>query len=106
MISEENRAAFLDRDGVINIDYGYVHKWKDFHFCEGAIEGLKILLSLNFKIIIITNQSGIARGIFSERQYLELTKKYLHELKQKKRSKLRSCHNTCMQPKVLNYFCC
>ena len=83
MISEGNRAAFLDRDGVINIDYGYVHKWKDFHFCEGAIEGLKILLSLNFKIIIITNQSGIARGIFSERQYLELTKKYLHELKQK-----------------------
>lgn len=83
MISEENRAAFLDRDGVINIDYGYVHKWEHFHFCEGAIEGMKILLSLNFKIIIITNQSGIARGIFSEEQYYELTKRYLLKLQQK-----------------------
>ena len=83
MVSEKNKAAFLDRDGVINIDYGYVHKWEDFHFCEGAIEGMKILLSLNYKIIIITNQSGIARGIFSEEQYSELTKKYLYKLKKK-----------------------
>ena len=83
MISNKKRAAFLDRDGVINIDYGYVHKWEDFHFCEGAIEGMKILLSLDFEIIIITNQSGIARGIFSEKQYFELTNKYLSELKQK-----------------------
>ena len=83
MVLGEKRAAFLDRDGVINIDYGYVHKWEDFHFCEGAIEGMKNLLSLDFKIIIITNQSGIARGIFSEKQYYELTKRYLFQLQKK-----------------------
>ena len=50
------KAAFLDRDGVINEDYGYVHKWKDFKFCNGALEGLKLLKSLDYLLIIITNK--------------------------------------------------
>ena len=65
------KAAFLDRDGVINKDYGYVHKWEDFKFCDGAIEGLKLLKSLDYLLIIITNQSGIARGYFKEKHVLE-----------------------------------
>ena len=80
MKKKKNKAAFLDRDGVINIDYGYVHKWENFQFCEGAIEGMKNLLKLNYKIVIITNQSGIARGIFNEKEYTILTKKYLKQL--------------------------
>ena len=49
------KAAFLDRDGVINEDYGYVHKWKDFKFCDGVLY-FKLLKSLDYSIII-TNQS-------------------------------------------------
>ncbi len=75
-----NKVAFLDRDGVINEDKGYVHLWKDFSFCKGSIIGLKNLIDLKFKIIIITNQSGIDRGIFSEKQYFNLTKLMEEEL--------------------------
>ena len=67
------KAAFLDRDGVINKDYGYVHKWEEFDFCEGVIQGLKNLIKLKFKLIIITNQSGIDRGIFTEKEFQKLT---------------------------------
>lgn len=77
----KKKAAFLDRDGVINIDYGYVHQWNNFVFCDRAIEGLKILYELGYLLIIITNQSGIARGIFTEDQYNHLTKKYVLELR-------------------------
>ena len=69
----KDKAAFLDRDGVINKDYGYVHLWENFKFIDGVLEGLEILENLKFKIIIITNQSGIDRGIFTEKQYEKLT---------------------------------
>tara|TARA_B100000242_G_C42945236_1_gene438340 strand:+ start:384 stop:929 length:546 start_codon:yes stop_codon:yes gene_type:complete len=68
--------VFLDRDGVINKDLGYVHLWEDFHFLEGSIEALQILTKKNISIIIITNQSGIARGLFTEQQYNKLMKKF------------------------------
>ena len=70
-----NKAAFIDRDGVINYDYGYVHKWKDFLFCKGVFEGLRIINDLGYKIIIITNQSGIDRGLYSEKDFQKLTSK-------------------------------
>ena len=75
-----NKIAFLDRDGVINEDKGYVHLWKDFKFCEGSVVGLRNLVDLKFKIIIITNQSGIDRGIFSEKQYFNFTNLMIKEL--------------------------
>jgi len=56
--------VFLDRDGTINVDHGYVHRWVDFHFAPGAIEGLQQLLALGFRLAIISNQSGIARGLY------------------------------------------
>lgn len=61
-----NKAVFLDRDGTINKDYGYVFEIEKFEFIEGVIEGLKILSNLGYKLIVITNQSGIARGYYSE----------------------------------------
>ena len=78
-----NKAAFLDRDGVINKDYGYVHKWEDFKFCDGVFEGLKSLIEMGYKIIIITNQSGIARGFFTEKDYEKLTTNMTNFLKEK-----------------------
>ena len=63
-------AAFLDRDGVINIDHGYVHKMKNFDLRLNVVKGLKFLNKINYNIFIVTNQSGIARGIFTENEYL------------------------------------
>ena len=65
-------AAFLDRDGVINYDYGYVHKMKDFHFKKGVVSGLRHLIKKNYFIFIITNQAGIAKGKFTENDFLTL----------------------------------
>ena len=68
------KAAFLDRDGVINEDVGYLHKISDFKWKKGAIEALKILKKNNFLIIIISNQSGVSRGYFSEQDVYKLHK--------------------------------
>ena len=70
-------AVFLDRDGVINQDFGYVGKWADFYFCPGALDALKMLSDKNVDIFIVTNQSGIARGYYTEQDFNSLTKKML-----------------------------
>lgn len=66
-------AIFLDRDGTINIDYNYVHTIDKFHFIDGVIDALAELKKMGFLLIITTNQSGIARGIFSQAQFDVLT---------------------------------
>lgn len=66
------RAIFLDRDGVVNRDDGYVYKRKDFHFIEGIFELTAAAVVRGFLPIIVTNQSGIGRGYYSERQFLRL----------------------------------
>ena len=73
------RAAFLDRDGVINRDLGYVHRWEDFVFLPGAIDAMADLRNAGFSLVIVTNQSGIARGYFTESQYHQLTQRLLTE---------------------------
>jgi D-glycero-D-manno-heptose 1,7-bisphosphate phosphatase len=60
----QNKAVFLDRDGVINRDIGYVHKIKDFYWVRGIKKVIKYLKKKNFLLIVITNQSGIARGMY------------------------------------------
>ena len=71
-----NHAVFLDRDGVINVDYGYVSRSTDFDFIPGVIEGLRRFQDHGFKLIVITNQSGIARGIYTSDDYYRLTEYY------------------------------
>lgn len=66
--------AFLDRDGVINIDKSYLYKISDFVFLNGIFNFCKLLKKLDYKIAIITNQSGIARGLYSEDDYQKLTR--------------------------------
>lgn len=61
-----NKAILLDRDGVINKDkVDYVYKLDEFIVLPGVIEALKGFKEMGYKIIVITNQSGIAKGIFS-----------------------------------------
>ncbi len=67
------KAAFLDRDGVINKDKAYVHRWEDFEFVPGAIEGMQKLQDAGYALVIVTNQSGLARGYYTEAQYQALT---------------------------------
>jgi D-glycero-D-manno-heptose 1,7-bisphosphate phosphatase len=66
---ELDKAAFLDRDGVINRDVGYVHRIKDFEFIDGVFHACRRLRELGYKLIVATNQSGIGRGYFTESDY-------------------------------------
>lgn len=74
------KIAFLDRDGVINKDAGYTHTIEAFEFLEGVTGALIKLQKLGFKIIIVTNQSGIGRGLYSEDDYQQLTSWYKGKL--------------------------
>ena len=65
-------AVFLDRDGVINFDYGYVSKFRDFTLRPGVIKGLKLLQRKNYYIFIVTNQAGIAKNFFKEEDLIKL----------------------------------
>ncbi len=66
-------AVFLDRDGVINVDHGYVHDEHDFEFVEGVFEAAQELQKMGYLLVVVTNQSGVARGMFSEDRFLSLT---------------------------------
>lgn len=68
----QNKAIFLDRDGTINIDKHYLYRIEDFEFVPGTLKGLRMLYEAGYKLILITNQSGIARGYFSEEDYQTL----------------------------------
>lgn len=72
--SLSSKAFFLDRDGVINFDSGYVHKKEDFEFLDGVFIACNIIKEHGYKIIIITNQAGIGRGYYSEDDFKLLNK--------------------------------
>lgn len=67
------KALFLDRDGVVNIDHGYLYKPEQFEFIDGVFEGCRLFQNAGFDIVIITNQSGIGRGYYSEDDFHKLT---------------------------------
>ena len=79
-VRQRKKAAFFDRDGVINVDKGYVGSWCDFQFVEGIFDVLKYVADNDFLIFIVTNQSGIARGYYTESDFLLLTDKMLAAL--------------------------
>ena len=61
------KAIFLDRDGTINVEKDYIYKSEDLVFEEGTIEALKTFKNLGYILIVVSNQSGIARGYFTEK---------------------------------------
>jgi D-glycero-D-manno-heptose 1,7-bisphosphate phosphatase len=65
--------VFLDRDGVINVNHGYVHEPESFEFIDGIFEVACTAHASGYKLIVITNQSGIGRGYYSEPQFHKLT---------------------------------
>ncbi|MEI8594909.1 D-glycero-beta-D-manno-heptose 1,7-bisphosphate 7-phosphatase [Photobacterium sp. Hal280] len=66
-------AVFIDRDGVINVDHGYVHTVDDFEYIEGVFDACKKLKAQGYLLVLVTNQAGIARGMYTEDEFLTLT---------------------------------
>ena len=66
------KTIFLDRDGVINYDLKYLYKIADFKFIDGIFDLCLYFQSLGYKIIVVTNQSGIGRNLYSENDYQKL----------------------------------
>ena len=100
------KAIFIDRDGTIVENVGYVYKVEDFKLLPNAIRGLKLLK--NYKLFIITNQSGIGRGIYKLKDFVMFNSHLLRELKKNniKIQKIYYCHHKpedncdCRKPKT------
>jgi D-glycero-D-manno-heptose 1,7-bisphosphate phosphatase len=75
-------AVFLDRDGVINQETGYVHKVDEFHFINGVVEACREMSKAGYRLIVITNQAGIARGYYTVDDFHCLTKWMLDSFRQ------------------------
>jgi D-glycero-D-manno-heptose 1,7-bisphosphate phosphatase len=76
-----NRALFLDRDGVVNLDEGYAHRVEQLRFVPGIFDLCRAAAARGFLLVIATNQAGIARGRFTEAQYREFTAEMLSRLR-------------------------
>lgn len=70
--SSPHKSLFLDRDGVINVEKAYLHQIEDFEFIEGIFELCEAAQASGYCLIIVTNQSGIARGYYTEKQFHDL----------------------------------
>tara|TARA_B110000438_G_C15675478_1_gene590021 strand:+ start:166 stop:663 length:498 start_codon:yes stop_codon:yes gene_type:complete len=92
-------SAFLDRDGVINHDRGYIHKFSDFKLRKGVIKGLQLLTKKGYMIFIVTNQGGIGKGLYTESDFLTLHSKIDKFLK-KKKIKIREVKFSPFHPKA------
>jgi D-glycero-D-manno-heptose 1,7-bisphosphate phosphatase len=78
-----NKAVFLDRDGVINIEKEYAHKIEDFEFQQGVFEAVKSFCERGYLVIVVTNQSGIARGYYTNDDFLALTEYMVAEFEKR-----------------------
>ena len=74
------KVAFLDRDGTINIDHGYVHQIHEWEFCKGAIDAIAMLRDAGYAVAVVTNQSGIGRGLFKAADVEQLHKHALSQM--------------------------
>jgi D-glycero-D-manno-heptose 1,7-bisphosphate phosphatase len=74
------RAVFLDRDGTINVEKEYLYLAADFEFVPGAAEAIRLLNQAGFMVVVVTNQSGVARGYYTEDDVEQLHRHIDHEL--------------------------
>jgi len=72
-MTSKRRALFLDRDGVINVDRGYVYRTDQFEFVDGIFDLCRAATELGYLIFVVTNQAGIGRGYYTEEQFNQLT---------------------------------
>jgi len=79
MTKNKQKVIFLDRDGVINKEVGYLHHIKDFEFIDGVFSACQYFQKIGYSIIIVTNQSGIARGYYEEKDFHTLTQWMIKE---------------------------
>jgi D-glycero-D-manno-heptose 1,7-bisphosphate phosphatase len=80
VVKHANRAVFLDRDGVINVEKGYLHRIEDLAFLPGVPEAIGLLKDAGYLVIVITNQSGVARGYYTMEAVSLLHRHMEHEL--------------------------
>lgn len=77
MPPDQRPAAFIDRDGVINEDRHHVHRIEDFVVIQGVVEGLRQLQDHGYALVVVTNQAGIAKGLYSQDDYDRLSRHML-----------------------------
>lgn len=102
------KAILLDRDGVINVEKNYIYKIEDFEFVEGVFESLHYLQELDYKLFVITNQSGIGRGYYTKEDFHKLTSWMIEQFNQNgiKISQVEFCPHSpeqicnCRKPKT------
>ena len=70
----QKKAVFLDRDGVINKEKNYLYQKKDFEFIDGVFEACRYFQKIGYQLIVVTNQSGIARSYYQKEDFYKLTK--------------------------------
>lgn len=79
--SKKLRALFLDRDGVVNVEVGYLHRMEDVEFVPGIVSLCRTAAGLGYRLVVVTNQAGIARGFYSEADFETLMTWMRGELK-------------------------
>lgn len=89
MTGSRKKALFLDRDGVINVERGYVHCRESFEFIPGIFELCRAAQSLGYLLVVATNQAGIARGYYSESDFNDLTDWMMAQFKERQVSLTR-----------------
>jgi D-glycero-D-manno-heptose 1,7-bisphosphate phosphatase len=77
-------AAFLDRDGVINYERGYISKIDQIKFRKSVLSGLKFLTEKNLYIFIVTNQASIAKGFVKKKEFIKLNKNFINFFSKRK----------------------
>lgn len=92
MLTELRRAAFVDRDGVINAELDHVGRPEDFHLLPRAIAGLRRLAGHGYLLVVVTNQAGIAKGLYGEEDYQRVTR-YMTDLLLSQRVQLQAVYH-------------
>jgi D-glycero-D-manno-heptose 1,7-bisphosphate phosphatase len=98
------KAVFLDRDGVINVERGYTHKLEDFVILPDLMEVLQLLQKKGYLIVVVSNQSGIAKGLYKQSE-VEILHKFMTDEFTKNGIKLSEIYYCVHHPDVSNCIC-